>query len=128
MSDIMLALGNFQFGINTAAYQTLRKKNAYRWQGQPLYQQRPVLQFCGLESEIISLGGTLLPHFRGTAQALEPVREMAEKGVPRLLVDALGFVYGKWVVMSVSETLKDFVVRGRATYIDFTMELKKYGD
>ena len=44
-NEMMMALGDFRFAINTAAYNSLRRTHEYRWQAQNRLQQRPSQQF-----------------------------------------------------------------------------------
>ena len=45
MSETMMALGPYRFALNTATYQTLRRKTQYRWAQQARLAQGPAHQY-----------------------------------------------------------------------------------
>ena len=47
MPEIMMALGEFRFALDTAAYDRLRRSDTYRWQAQDRLGRRPAQQFTG---------------------------------------------------------------------------------
>ena len=53
MASVMLKLGEFTFGVDTAAYQQLTRVSEYRWASQERIGQGPALQSVGLGSDTI---------------------------------------------------------------------------
>ena len=69
----------------------------------------------------IGLGGT------GTWQ-LEGMRTDANRGLPLLLTDGRGRVWGYWVIDSLRERERRHLADGSALAIEFTAELSYYGE
>lgn len=124
----MMALGDFRFEINTAAYRRLERAATYRWEEQDRIGRQPAVQFVGSGLITINLEGTIYPTFRGGLGQIEEMRGIAAKGEPHLLIDGLGRVWGKWVIAEVRELQTVFTDDGRPRKIDFTLQIKQYGD
>ena len=90
----MMALGPYRFALNTAAYQTLRRKTQYRWAQQARLVQGLAHQYIGMGNDTIDLQGVIYPHYRGGLSQLHQLRKQAQQGEPQLLVDGLGHVWG----------------------------------
>lgn len=94
MTDVMMGLGEFRFSIDTAAYQSLRRSNEWRWASQPRIGRRPALQAVGVGAHTITLSGFILPHWRGGLKRLDEMRVMGDKMEPLALTDGNGLVWG----------------------------------
>ena len=127
MSETMMALGNYRFSIDSAAYQELKHSQAYRWQAQERLQRRPAMQFVGAGEESIELSGLVYPHFRGGLKQIDAMRIEASKGQPLLLVDGLGFVWGQWVITQIDEGQSFFQGNGQPLKQRFQLKLVNYG-
>ncbi len=127
MQGTMMALGDYRFSVNTAAYQSLKRQHAYRWQAQPRLQQKPLQQFIGLGEETLTLSGVIYPHFAGGLHQLDNMRAQAKRGKPLLLVDGLGFVWGLWVIQSISEEQTLLLANGQPCKQSFELSLVNYG-
>ena len=127
MNNLLLALGNYRFSINTAAYQTLARTSEYRWATQERLTQRPAKQFIGLGNETIELDGVIFPHYKGGLDQLEKMRAEAKKGKPLTLVDGLGNVWGLWVIESIEETQTELLNNGQPRKIEFRLSISHYG-
>lgn len=127
-SFIMMRLGNFGFGINSAAYQELQQRTEYTWAEQPRFGQRAALQFTGPGADTISLSGVLFPEFSGSGGSINTLRRLAAKGQPQLLVSGLGAVMGRWVILGIEEGQSVFAAAGRPRKQEFTVNLRKYDD
>ena len=123
-----MVLGTFTFGINTAAYDALRRSTEYRWPGQPLFGKDDALQHTGMGPDVITLSGVIMTTYRGGTGQLEILRGIAAKGQPQILVTGLGQVLGKWVVERVEETQSLFASAGMPRMQQFTVQLRKYGN
>mgnify|MGYP002700762941 CR=1 FL=1 len=128
MSETMIALGDYRFSINTATYEELKRSQSFRWQAQERVQRRPALQYVGLGEESIELSGVIYPHYRGGLGQLNQLREDAGQGTPQRLIDGLGFVWGQFVIVSVSETQSTFVSNGQPLKQTFQLKLVNYGE
>jgi phage protein U len=128
MSETLLALGDYRFSIDTAAYQTLKRHQSYRWQSQERLLRSPAQQFVGIGEDTITLSGVIYPHYRGGLGQLNDLRQQAATGEPLLLVDGLGFVWGQWVIVSIEETQSHLQSYGMPLKQAFQLQLKHYGD
>ena len=93
MPEIMMALGDFRYALDTAAYDQLRRTDAYRWQGQDRLGRRPAQQFTGHGASTVELDGTIYPAFRGGLGQITAMREAADAGTPLEMVDGTGRVW-----------------------------------
>ena len=128
MSETLLALGDYRFAIDTAAYQTLKRRQSYRWQSQERLLRSPAQQFVGLGEDTISLSGTIYPHYHGGLGQLNNLRKQAEMGGPLLLVDGLGFVWGQWIIVNIEETQSYLQSSGQPLKQTFQLQLQHYGE
>ena len=79
-APVMLQLGAYQFGLNTAAFQGLQRSDDYRWPEQERLGREAALQFVGPGATTINLDGVIYPEWRGGAGQLDAMR--AEAGSP----------------------------------------------
>ena len=128
MSNVMLALGDYRFSINTAALQSLSRTSQWRWQAQARTGAKPMQQFLGPDADTISLQGIILPHYKGGLGQIETMRQQASNGKPLLLSDGSGGVHGKWVITEIRETGKLLMDNGHARMIEFSLNIRQYGD
>ncbi len=128
MSKVMMALGQYRFSLPTAAYQNLKRTDAWRWASQDRLTRAPAKQFLGRGNVTLSLDGTIYPHFRGGLGQVAAMRAEADKGQPLQLVDGLGKVWGKWVIEEITETSTNFLAEGVPLKIDFSLSLSAYGE
>jgi len=126
--DVMIALGAYRFSLPTAAYQNLQRRTEYRWPRQKRLQRRPALQFVGPGFETVTLEGVIHPHFKGGLGQVEAMRGEAGRGEPLEMVDGLGFIHGRWVILSIEEGQRAFFKDGAPRAMTFTVELEKYGE
>lgn len=128
MADVMLMLGQFKFSVDSATYQEFSRTNDYRWQSQP-YVNAPVgYQYTGRGEESISLSGVVFPGYIRSLEQLNLMRAEAGKGTPLILVDGRGFVWGRYIIQSVTENVNVFYEKGVPRRQQFSLELKRYGD
>ena len=127
-SSYLMALGDYRFSLETAAYQELVRSTEYRWQSQDRLRRRPAQQYLGPGREEITLNGTIYPAFRGGLEQLDRMRQEAEKGTPLLLNDSSGRVWGQWVITRVEETQRVFYADGSPRQVEFRLQLARYGN
>lgn len=125
-AGVMMQLGDFQFGINTAAFQTLKRSTEYRWPTQERFGMGPVSQFVGLGNETVSLPGVIYTEWRGGLGQIAGMRAAAEQGEPLLMVDGRGNMMGRWVIERVEEEQAIFADAGVPRRQDFTLQLHRY--
>lgn len=124
----MMKLGDFTFTLNTAAYQNYSHSSSYNWPEQARIGNSPVLQFTGTGVTSLSLSGVIFPYFRGGLEQVEDMRRLAGSGKPLLLISGTGTMKGYWCITSVKEKSSEFRASGLPRKIEFTMDLKYYGD
>jgi len=124
---IMMRLGSFSFGINTAAYNELRRSTEYKWPAQERFGQYDALQFTGPGQDSITLSGVILTAYRGGTGQLDRLRSLAAQGRPQLLVSGLGSIMGRWVIERIDEGQTVFAAAGMPRRQEFTVQLRRYG-
>lgn len=127
-SVVMMALGSFRFGMRRESYQTLTRTADYRWAKVDRIGRDPALQYLGPDAQDITLEGVIYPHFRGGLRQVDLMRQQAGAGVPFMMVDGLGFVWRRWVIVHVQERKSYFMADGAPRKIEFTMRLQSYGN
>lgn len=126
MADVMLQLGFFQFGVDTAAYASLARASSYRWAAQGRIGTADALQFVGLGSESIDLRGVIYPDYRGGDGQVDNMRLQALLGVPLPLVTGRGRVLGLWVTEGVREIQSVMARGGDPRRQEFDMRLRRF--
>ena len=126
--EVLLSLGDYQFGMSTAAHDSLQRSDSYRWVTQYRLGRDPALQYVGPGQRTMKLSGSIYPHFRGGLEQLDDMREEAEKAEALTLVDGRGNNLGTWVIKKISETETTYVRDGIPKRINFNRDLEKYGD
>ena len=125
---MLLALGDYRFSIETAAYRELRRETEYRWRSQPRLGRAPAWQFLGRGEDVVRLAGAIYPHFRGGLGQLDAMRTEADRGEPLSLVAGDGAVLGQWVIRRIAETQAETWADGRPKRQEFELELAAYGE
>ena len=128
MSETMMALGAYRFSLTSAAYQELSRSNAYRWQAQERLHRLPAQQFVGPGNETLDLKGVIYPHYQGGMGQLDVMRAQAGRGEPLLLVDGIGLICGRWVILQVDETQTVMLTNGQPRKLEFQLRLVRYGE
>lgn len=127
-TNVMMKLGAYNFSLNTAAYQRLRRESRYGWQRQARLGRTPALQKAVGATHTMHLEGVIYPHYRGGLRQIDAMRAEADKDDPLELVDGLGFVHGRWVILSISETRSEFFADGAPKSKEFALGLEAYGE
>jgi len=126
-SLVMLRLGEFCFGMSTAAYQTFERETAWRWPTIDSIGQHPKPQYVGPGQDTIRLAGVIYPHFAdaGLGQ-VDGMRAEAGKGLPLALVCGRGVVWGRWVITGLRELQRVFWSNGAPRAQEFELSLLFY--
>lgn len=125
---MLMTLGLFVFGLDTLAFDTLRRQTAWRHPSNSRVGARPARQYIGPGDDTITLSGVLAPEFKGTARSLDDLRKMADSGKAWALVSGAGDVFGAWVIENMSETGTYFIAQGRPRRIEFELQLARADD
>ncbi len=131
-NEMMMAIGQFKFAANTAAYQELRRVSEYRWQEQQRISRDPAMQFTGKGRETIELSGVIYPaEFNSGKDQVAEMRKAAAAGKPLTLIAApkgnVGHIEGDWVIKQIEETDSVFAAGGSPRKVEFRMSLQFYG-
>ena len=122
----MMRVGSFKFALNVAVFQEMHRSSEYNWPSQPRNGQRPALQFTGYGDDTITLPGVIYPEWRGSANAMGDLRALASQGLPQMLIDSLGHIYGRWVITEIDETRSTFAAFAMPRKIEFSVTLKHF--
>lgn len=124
----MMTLGEFRFGLSTAAYQEFKRTTVYRWSSQDVFSRTPSMQYLGPGEDSISLAGVVYTHFKGGLKQINDMRNEALKGEALLLTDGLGNIHGEWVIKRIEEAQSHFIAKGAPRKQGFTMAISYYGE
>ena len=123
----LMALGDYRFSVDTAAYGELVRATEYRWARQDRLGRPPARQYLGPGDDTITLKGIVYPTHRGGLGQVDALREEAGKGEPLRLVGGTGIVFGLWVILRIRETAQAFLAGGAARRQEFEIDLAYYG-
>lgn len=124
MGDMMI-LGQYAFGLNTAAFQELNRNTEWKWPAQDVFGSRPVLQFTGYGRDTLTLAGVIFPEYWGGTGQLDQLRALADQAQAQTLIDGRGHIIGEFVVVRVQERQTTFAQQGAARRQEFTIELER---
>ncbi len=127
MGLVMMALGAFRFGMSNDAYQQFSRTVGYRWGKVNRLGRAPALQFAGLDTQDVTIEGVIYPHFKGGLRQVDLMRARAGLGVPMMMVDGMGWVWKRWVIVQFDETKSYFLKDGAPRKIEFSLKLQSYG-
>lgn len=122
---VMMRLGPFNFGLDTAAYQSLRRRVEYSWPSQERMGQHAAMQYTGPGPETMTVSGVIFPEFRGGDGQLSLLRYLGDLGEPQLLISGSGETMDEWVIESVDEGQSIFAAAGIPRRQEFTVNLKR---
>ncbi|MEM7270749.1 MAG: phage tail protein [Pseudomonadota bacterium] len=125
-SLVSIALGVFRFSLLQAAYDELRHSHPQRWEGVDRAGAHPALQWAGAGQETLVLRGVIFPQHLGAIRYVQLLRAEAARAEPMLLIDGLGFFWGKWVIANVDETQRHHLADGAPRRQDYSIELLRY--
>jgi phage protein U len=138
-SRVMMGLGGFRFGIDTAAYDSLTRDTDFGQHAVPRASNLPAYQRTTLGSETIELKGVVYPQMGASFQngavikqgvgrgQLERLRAMGKQGVKLPLVSGYGLWLGMWVLMTLKEEDTRFFSDGIERKQGFTLSIEYQG-
>lgn len=126
-SIVMIALGSFRFGLSSANYQSFTRTASYRWGKVDRVGVLPAMQYAGPDTQEITIEGVIYPHYRGGLRQMDKMRTQAYIGLPMMMVDGLGYVWQRWVIVRVEEKKTYLMADGAPRKIEFSITLKSYG-
>lgn len=122
---MMMSLGLFVFGLDTAAYQEFQRQTSWKHTSTSRVGARDAYQFTGPGDDSITLTGWIAPELTGNAESIDTLRRMGDTGQAWVLVEGTGKVIGTFFIDSISEGRQHMQQDGRAKRIDFTLSLKR---
>lgn len=128
MPSTMMGLGDFRFSIDTAAYQSFRRRLTVRQEEIPRSGREPKIQHTGRSAERITMSGVIYPTYSGGIDQVPLMREIAKDGKPLMMVAGTGDILGLWSITSVEETQKVFFKDGVPKKVNFSISLVEYGE
>lgn len=125
---VMMGLGTYRFALATAAYDEFSRTTEHRWASLDRAGRSPALQYLGPGSDTIQLSGVIRPSFAGGLDQIEAMRAEAATGTPRMLVDGLGWIWGRWAIRSIEDRQRIFFGDGVPREMAFSLSLEFYGE
>lgn len=117
----------FYFNLDTAAFDELSRKTAYRWQGQERLSRDIAQQGIGQGEDRLTIKGAIFPTFKGGIGQLDALRGIARELKPMMLTTGYGSVLGSWCLISVDEEQSSLLAGGIPRKQTFSLEFVKYG-
>jgi phage protein U len=118
----------YYFNLDTAAFDKLKRSEAYRWAGQERLGRRSAQQAVGIGDEKLTISGAIFPTFRGGIKQLNTLRSIGQQLTPLLLTTGYGEVLGTWCLLNVDEEQEALLQGGIPRKQGFTLEFVRYGE
>jgi len=118
----------FYFNLDTAAFDELQRRTAYRWAAQERLTRDIAQQAVGQGEDTLTIKGAVFPLFRGGISQLDALRAIGRLLLPVSLTTGYGAVLGNWCLRKVDEDQSSLLAGGIPRKQGFTLEFTKYGD
>lgn len=131
MRNYLARLGQYTFGLDTAAFQQLQRRSSYKWAAVERIGRKPAHQFTGFGAESISVNGVIYPHWAGGIRQVAAMRAEAGKGLPLPFIYAdeqAGQYMGLWCITDIEETRSVLFEDGTPRRIEFRLSIVEYGE
>ncbi|ORL68357.1 phage tail protein [Pseudomonas putida] len=116
------------FNLDTAAFDELVRKTAYRWAGQERLTREIAQQAVGQGEDKLTIKGAIFPLFRGGIGQLNELRSIGRRLQPLTLTTGYGEVLGTWCLLSVDEEQGALLAGGIPRKQGFSLEFVAYGN
>lgn len=124
----MMSLGDFAFQLPTIVYQSFAHKRSARFAANPRMGTGDAFQYVGPGPEAISLSGVSAMGITSAEESYYELNLILAGGRERSLVDALGNVFGEYVLISMDIDRENFSALGAARRSEFKLELERVDD
>ncbi len=139
MSDVMMALGSFQFGVQTTEYQSLKTAHSWRWAKKDRFGRKPSKQFHGADASSKSFSITIIPQNSDDLTRFGQLKDLADAGKPVRLISggarwvdgrlqSSGADLGLWVVEKLDIDESMFMRDGTAISQVGSLSISEYGE
>jgi len=118
----------YYFNLDTAAFDELQRKTAYRWAGQERLTRDIAQQAVGQGEDRLTLKGAVFPLFKGGIGQLNALRSIGRRLQPLTLTTGYGEVLGTWCLLSVDEEQGALLAGGIPRKQSFSLEFVAYGN
>lgn len=122
---MMMSLGLFVFGLDTAAYQEFQRQTSWKHPNTSRVGARDAYQFTGPGEDTITLTGWIAPELTGDPNSIDTLRRMGDTGKAWVLVEGTGRIFGTFFIDNINESRKHINKLGLGKRIDFTIVLKR---
>jgi phage protein U len=138
--QVMMALGDFEFSIQTAEYQQLKTSMTWRWAEKARYLRTPAQQYHGPGAVEKTLQIQLFPDSADQLDVFRNIKALADEGQPVRLVAGYarplaahseipgGSDMGLWVITALDVTEEHFLQNGVALQHTGSLTIKEYGE
>jgi phage protein U len=132
MSQVLLAVGPFQFYASAPSFEKLRFNAKFRWEPQKRLGRDPAMQFLGPDERTVDIDGVMYPEAFGGEDLLTSMHSAARSGAiyPLISMGDAGFtgmVMGLWCIVDILNT-RQFWGNNGPRRIEFNIVLKSYGE
>jgi len=118
----------YYFNLDTAAFDELSRKTAFRWAGQERLTRDISQQAVGQGEDRLTIKGAIFPLFRGGIGQLNVLRSIGRRLQPLTLTTGYGEVLGTWCLLSVDEEQAALLAGGIPRKQGFNLEFVAYGN
>lgn len=118
----------YYFNLDTAAFDELTRKTAFRWAGQERLTREIAQQAVGQGEDKLTIKGAIFPLFRGGIGQLNELRSIGRRLQPLTLTTGYGEVLGTWCLLSVDEEQGALLPGGIPRKQGFNLEFVAYGN
>lgn len=137
-SGHMMRVGPFVFSLSTAAYDKLQRSDNWRWVAIERLGNELANQHMGPGERTITLTGVVYSLLDLASQPGNPgapiglkqinaLRGVGDMAAPVVVTDGMGNTFGRWVILSISESQSSFFDHGGARKQEFDVTMRFYG-
>lgn len=124
----LMTFGMFIFGMDSAAYQSLRRSREWRHATSERHGARDAAQYIGPGADAIELAGLLVPELGARYSSLRTLAAMADTGDNYPLMDGTGRILGHYRIVRMDEDHLTVMAGGIPRHVDFAIQLQRAAD